>query len=411
MVVGLGYVGLPLANLAARHKLSTLGVDVDERKVLTLSRELGIPITQVPEPQSWFEQSTLSSQALVFFKLHESTSASSQTTYVVTVDTPLAHDKPDLRNLLQAASWVGEVVRNNDLVVIESTVAPGTTRQQVADCILAKSGLEAGRDFMLAFSPERSDPGNQLWTVANTPKLVAGLTASCLRAARSFYESIGISVIEVPSMEVAEMAKLMENSYRAVNVAFANEMQNVCEAMGLDWEEVFDAASTKPFGFMSFYPSTGVGGHCIPVDPVYLIDALKRASSECDAPVLELSVNRNKARAYEIGKIVLDHLHSICKDVSRSSVLIVGMGYKSGSTDLRNAPAIGIAQVLRESGVKVYSTEVVSELARLGITPLSSESIESTNFDLVVATSSAEPEVIDKLRKKGLTVFRPLKPE
>lgn len=408
VVVGLGYVGLPLAALAACNGLPVVGVDIDRDRVAGLARDMAISVSVEPRAPAWLERTSPSALPLFFFRFSKPVDYPSHVTYVVTVDTPLTADKPDLKNLLEAASWVGGVIQEQDLVIVESTVAPGTTRNQIAQTIEANSGMSAGRDFSLAFSPERVDPGNEKWSLTNTPKLVAGIDDSSLLAARSFYQSLGVPVVEVPSVEAAEMAKLLENSFRALNIAFANEIQSSCVTIGIDWRDVFTAASSKPFGFMSFHPSPGVGGHCIPVDAVYLADALRTANGGRGAPLLELAIHLNKARANEVAEVVLEYLRGKKKDPSECDILIIGLGYKSGSRDLRNSPAIDIARALERAGVRVHGHDPIADPTQWAWPMVSFNKIKSQGFDLIVDVGSANSELVEKLTQQGLDVFNPL---
>lgn len=407
LISGLGYVGLPLASLAAKAGHLVFGVDVVKEKVLSAARKLSIRVEVESNYDAILGLAEKVPDDRFFFRFSDA-SATGPAVLIITVDTPLAGKRPDLTNLLQAASSAGEYVRVGDLVLIESTVAPGTTRAEVLRHLEASSGLRAGDDFSLAYSPERIDPGNSDWSLLNTPKLVAGIDLPSLTSAKRFYESLGIAVVEVPTIEEAEMAKLVENSFRAINIAFANEVQLACSALGISWQNVFDAADSKPFGFMRFNPSSGVGGHCIPVDPVYLTLALAEASTGLKMSLLELAIEQNNARPLEVARSILAELKNIGRPFSECLVVLVGLGYKRGSEDIRNSPAHKIARILEKEEVAIHGFDSFVDSADWPWPMAAAQTLAEINFDLGVLLSAAGEKDSLEVRKSGVRLFDPL---
>src|SRR4029079_8145790 len=262
--------------------------------------------------------------------------------------TPLtANREPDLGPLLDAGQALAGVLQAGQLVVLESTTDPGTTRERLLP-LLEESGLSAGRDFKLAFSPERVDPGRTDFTLRTTPKIVGGLTEACGDRAVAFYEEVCDTVVRVSTPEAAEMAKLLENIFRSVNIALVNELAVLCDRMGIDVWEVVDAAATKPYGFMRFEPGPGMGGHCLPVDPFYL--AFKAREYDFPAEFIELAGKVNEQQPHYCVDRVARALNDVSKPVRGSRVLLLGVAYKAGVGDMREAPSLKIAHLLRELG-------------------------------------------------------------
>lgn len=407
LVIGLGYVGLPTASLAAKAGHLVLGIDVAREKVLALARKLSIRVEVELNHEAILGSAKEAPDDRFFFRFSDA-SAAGPTVLILTVDTPLAGKIPDLTNLLQATSSAGECVRVGDLVLIESTVAPGTTRGEVLRHLENSSGLRAGDDFSLAYSPERIDPGNSVWSLPTIPKLVAGIDLPSLTSAKKFYESLRIPVVEVPTIEEAEMAKLVENSFRAVNIAFANEVQVACAALGINWQNVLDAADSKPFGFMRFNPGSGVGGHCIPVDPAYLTNAVAQATTDSKMALLEVAMERNNARPLEVAHSILAELGIIGKPAAECRVVLIGLGYKRGSGDVRNSPAHRIARILEKEGVAVHGFDSVVDSADWPWPMSSVQNLAKTNFDLGVLLSAAGERDFLEVRKSGVRLFNPL---
>lgn len=339
-VVGLGYVGLPLAVGFAEAGEDVIGVDVDPAKVAGLAAG-----------QSHIEDILDERLAAVMDRLHPTVSFAdlhAAEAILICVPTPLnANREPDLGPLLGSAQELAPIVRRGQVIVLESTTYPGTTRDDLVP-ILEKSGLRAGRDFSLAFSPERVDPGRTDYTLRNTPKVIGGLTPECTRRAAEIYGRVCDDLVPVSSPEAAEMSKLLENIFRSVNIALVNELAILSDRMGIDMGEVVDAASTKPFGFMRFDPGPGMGGHCLPVDPFYL--SWKAREFDMATEFIELAGKVNQHMPYYCLERIERALNDVAKPVRGSRVLVLGVAYKPNVSDLRESPALKIIRLLRERG-------------------------------------------------------------
>ncbi len=357
-IIGLGYVGLPLAVAFAEAGVDVIGVDADPRKVERLRRSE----SDVEDIAS----ERLRDLAERFTATTEHGHLSACDALVICVPTPLANQRePDLSYIVDAASALSAVLREGQLVVLESTTYPGTTRDRLRP-ILEESGLAAGRDFHVAFSPERIDPGRTDYTVKTTPKVVGGLTEACAERARELYELICDEVVTVSTPEAAELSKLLENIFRSVNIALVNELAILCDRMEIDIWEVVDAAATKPFGFMRFDPGPGMGGHCLPVDPFYL--AFKAREYDFPTEFVELAGKINQHQPHFCVEKVQSALNDVEKSVKGTKVLLLGVSYKAGVGDIREAPALKIARLLRERGAEVsYHDAHVPELSMLGL--------------------------------------------
>ena len=355
-VVGLGYVGLPLAVAFAEAEHEVVGVDADPARVDALNAGRS-HVEDVPD--SVLEPLADRLRASTRYEDLGSCEA-----IMICVPTPLTSSRePDLTYLDAAATALGEVVRAGQLVVLESTSYPGTTREQLLPA-LERSGLTAGADFHLAFSPERIDPGRTDFTLRTTPKLVGGLTEACTERARELYELICDEVVVLSTLEAAELSKLLENVFRSVNIAFVNELAQLCDRLGIDVWEVIDAAATKPFGFMRFDPGPGMGGHCLPVDPFYL--AFKAREHDFYPEFVELAGKVNQAQPAFCAERIERALNEAGKPVRGSKILILGVSYKAGVGDTRESPALKIARLLRELGGEVsYHDPHVPELPEL----------------------------------------------
>jgi UDP-N-acetyl-D-glucosamine dehydrogenase len=357
-IVGLGYVGLPLAVSFAEAGEQVIGVDVDAAKVAGL-RAGRSHIEDIPS--DWL--------ARVADRIEYTTRAvdlHGAEAILVCVPTPLNRNRePDLGPLLGAAQTIAGVMAKGQLIVLESTTFPGTTREHLVP-LLEESGLVAGQDFALAFSPERVDPGRTDYTIRNTPKIVGGLTQSCTTRALEVYGRVCDSLVPVSTPEIAEMAKLLENIFRSVNIALVNELAMLADRMGIDIWEVVDAASTKPFGFMRFEPGPGMGGHCLPVDPFYL--TWKAREYDVVTEFIELAGKVNKQMPYFCLEKIERALNDAGKPVNRSRILMVGVAYKGGVGDLRESPALKIIELLQARGGDVsYHDPHVPELPQLGL--------------------------------------------
>ncbi|MCR4420383.1 MAG: nucleotide sugar dehydrogenase [Clostridia bacterium] len=382
-VVGLGYVGLPLAVRAAQAGFTVYGVDIDEEKVRRLSRGESI----VLDVASSELMSLVGSGA--FFATTDFSCLEDADVVLICVPTPLRKSRdPDMSYVLAAVRSFTPFLRRGHLVVLESTVYPGATEELIRP-ELEQGGLRAGRDFYLAFSPERIDPGNRHYGVANTPKVVGGVTAECTRVAAEFYALLVDQVVPVSSARAAEMVKLLENVFRAVNIALVNETAIICERMGIDVWEVVEAAASKPFGFMPFYPGPGIGGHCIPVDPVYL--SWKARTMGHHHRLIELATDINAEMPRRVADRAGEILNLWGKAVRGARILLLGVAYKPDVSDIRESPALEILHLLRERGALVeYHDPHVPRLDLSGIAmasvPLTAERLSAC--DLVILTTN-----------------------
>jgi UDP-N-acetyl-D-glucosamine dehydrogenase len=357
-IIGLGYVGLPLAVAFAEAGHEVVGLDSDQRKLEALG-----------EGRSYIEDIPDEVLAPLGDRLHPTprhADLASCNAVIVCVPTPLTSSRePDLAHLLDSATALSAVLQPEQLVVLESTTYPGTTRERLLP-ILEESGMAAGRDFHLAFSPERIDPGRTDYTVRTTPKLVGGLTEACAERARALYAEICDEVIVLSNPETAELSKLLENIFRSVNIAFVNELAQLCDRLGIDVWEAIDAASTKPFGFMRFDPGPGMGGHCLPVDPFYL--AFKAREHDFYPEFIELAGKVNQSQPQYCAERIERALNAAGKPVNGSKVLILGVSYKAGVGDTRESPALKIIHLLKDLGGEVsYHDPHVPELPELGL--------------------------------------------
>jgi UDP-N-acetyl-D-glucosamine dehydrogenase len=381
-IIGLGYVGLPLAVAFAEAGHDVVGLDVDPRRVERLQRSES-DVEDVPSERI---------RAVVqrFSATTEHSKLAACDAILICVPTPLANQRePDLSYIVDAAHSLSPVLRKGQIVVLESTTYPGTTRERLLP-ILEESGLAAGRDFHLAFSPERIDPGRTDHTIRTTPKVVGGLTEACRDRAVELYSEISDHVVPVSTPEAAELTKLLENIFRSVNIALVNELAMLCDRMGIDVWEVVDAAATKPFGFMPFEPGPGMGGHCLPIDPFYL--SFKAREYDFPTEFIELAGKINQHQPHFCVDRVVRALNDAGKPARGSQVLLLGVSYKAGVGDMREAPALKIARLLRELGAEVsYHDPHVSEVAELGLWSGSlSEELPACDIACVV---TAHPEI------------------
>jgi UDP-N-acetyl-D-glucosamine dehydrogenase len=377
--LGLGYVGLPLSMEFVRAGLRVTGFDIATDKVEALNRGEShvqdVPAERVAEAVSSgrFRATT------DFGEIREMDAV------IICVPTPLSKTKdPDLSLVVEASRSIAAGLRPGQLVVLESTTYPGTTEELIQP-VLEEGGLLAGRDFFLAFSPERVDPGNPRYTTRNTPKIIGGVTGQCTAVARALYERAIDTVIPVSSTRAAEMVKLLENTFRSVNIGLVNEVALMCARLEIDAWEVIDAAATKPFGFMPFYPGPGLGGHCIPIDPFYLSWKLKTLNYR--ARFIELAGEVNSGMPEHVCARVADALNDDQKSVRGSGVLVVGVSYKRDVDDVRESPALDVLRILESRGARVsYNDPHVPRLAWDG------GSLESV--ELLPAVESADVVVI-----------------
>ncbi len=342
-VIGLGYVGLPLATVFAEAGFTVTGVDVDQKKVDCIRRGESYILDVPTERLQPLVESGRLRATNEFSGLAEAEAVS------ICVPTPLRKTgDPDLTAILSATDELAQYLHPGMVVVLESTTYPGTTRELLLPKFNDAHALKVGEDFFLAFSPERVDPGRKDWTTINTPKVIGGITPACGEVAATWYRQALKQVVPVSSAEVAEMTKLLENTFRMVNIGLVNEMVLMCDRLGIDVWEVIDAAATKPFGFMKFTPGPGLGGHCIPVDPLYLSWKLRSLNYTAQFIDLASEINTNMPR-YVVDK-VQDALNDRGKPLKGSHILVLGAAYKPDVDDVRESPALDVIGLLRQKG-------------------------------------------------------------
>jgi UDP-N-acetyl-D-glucosamine dehydrogenase len=368
-VIGLGYVGLPLAVEFARAGFHVVGYDVDAAKAATLNSG----VSYIPDVPTAHVADVVANGTL------RATTDARELADVDVIDicvpTPLRKTKdPDLSYVVQAVEATATVLRKGQLVILESTTYPGTT-DEVVQPALEAGGLEAGTDFYLAFSPERVDPGNPSFQTKNIPKVVGGMNEASTRAAAALYGSIIDTIVPVSSTRVAEMVKLLENTFRAVNIGLVNELALMCNRMGINVWEVIDAAKTKPFGFMPFYPGPGLGGHCIPIDPFYL--SWKAKQSGFEARFIELAGQVNGTMPEYVVSRVADALNSAKKPVNGASVHVIGVAYKRDIDDMRESPALDVIELLKRKGATVSYTDPYVPVLQHGPVDLAAVTLEA----------------------------------
>ena len=385
-VIGLGYVGLPLCMEFAKNGFCVTGIDVEKKRVESANKgDSYIGDVQSSEIKLYVREKKF--QATMDYGV-----LGKQDAVIMCVPTPLRKTKePDISYIIDASKKIAKNLKTEQLIVLESTTYPGTT-DEVIQPILEKSGLKAGKDFYLAFSPERVDPGNKKYNTANIPKVIGGINNQSTLVAKALYSQINSNIIPVSSSRVAEMVKLLENTFRSVNIALVNEMAIMCDCLDIDVWEVIEAAATKPFGFMPFYPGPGIGGHCIPLDPFYL--TWKSRLQGYEAKFIELAGEINKAMPkYVIGKI-RDILNSFKKSINGSTVFILGVAYKKDVGDWRESPAIEIINMLLKKGANVcfndpYISEINIDNASMRSKELSKSFLKKADCTVIVTNHSA----------------------
>ncbi|HEY1450684.1 MAG TPA: nucleotide sugar dehydrogenase [Solirubrobacteraceae bacterium] len=375
-IIGLGYVGLPLAVAFAEEGCDVVAVDVDARK-----------IDAIEAGSSYIEDVPSERLAGLRERIHATTRyarLAKTDAVIICVPTPLTRNRePDLSALVDATRGLAEVLQAGQLVVLESTTYPGTTRERVAP-LLEESGLAAGRDFHLAFSPERVDPGRTDFTLRNTPKVLGGLTEACFTAAEALYCLICDSLVRVSSPEAAELTKLLENIFRSVNIALVNELAMLTDRMGIDIWEVVEAAATKPYGFMRFEPGPGMGGHCLPVDPFYL--SWRAREFDMATEFIELAGKVNQQMPYHCVEKAQRALNDVGLSVKGARIAVLGVSYKPGVGDIRESPALKIIELLAKMGADVrYHDPHVPHVAEFNLdsTPLL-ELVQDADLTLIV---------------------------
>ena len=415
-VIGLGYVGLPLAVELAHAGFNVTGFDVDERKTSAIMAGKSY-IPDVPEADL--------AACVKSGKLKATTDMKQLGTMDaidICVPTPLRKTKdPDLSYVVLAVEAVAATLRKGQLVILESTTYPGTT-DEVVQPMLEKTGLKADEDFFLAFSPERVDPGNQQFNTKNIPKIVGGMGPNSTEVASAMYRATVQNVVPVSSTRVAEMVKLLENTFRAVNIGLVNEMALMCHKMDIDVWEVIDAAKTKPFGFMPFYPGPGLGGHCIPIDPFYLSWKARQNGFECR--FIELAGQINSSMPEYVVERVAEALNTARKSINGSRVHLIGVAYKRDVNDMRESPALDILEVLTRRGAQItYSDPWVPEL-RHGAHSLNSVDLSAAiktppdcavictdhsgfDYDALIKSGTLIVDTRNALKdRQGATIFR-----
>ncbi|HCU98570.1 MAG TPA: UDP-N-acetyl-D-glucosamine dehydrogenase [Chloroflexi bacterium] len=378
-IIGLGYVGLPLAIEFAEAGYNVLGIDKDVNKIKMLN-EGNSYIADIDSDvvSTLVEQDRL--QVTVDFEQISDLDAIS-----ICVPTPLRKTRdPDMSYVVDAAEEISEHLKTTTLIILESTTYPGTTAEVVLP-IMLRNGHSVGEDIFLAYSPERIDPANKIYGVRNTPKVIGGITKECVNVAKALYGNVVDSIVKVSSTQAAEMVKLLENTFRAVNIGLINEITIMCDKLGIDVWEVIDAAETKPFGYMPFYPGPGLGGHCIPIDPLYLSWKLK--SLNFNARFIELAdeINTNMPR-YVVRKVA-ESLNEDSKPVRNSNVLVLGVAYKPNVDDIRESPALDIIELLKQQGAHVvYHDPHVPEIQfeKFDMTAVNYDSVVLESVDCVI---------------------------
>lgn len=378
VVVGIGYVGLPLVVEFAKAGFHVTGYDKDARKVAMLSKGESyiedIP-TEVLKPLVEKGNIDASTDEAVLGRADA---------VIVCVPTPLNKTKePDISYIVSATDAIVRHLHDNMVVVLESTTYPGTTRELVAPRLEA-AGARIGETLFLAFSPERVDPSNKVWQTHNTPKVIGGMTPACMEVSSTLYSQIIQKVVPVRGTDAAEMVKLLENTFRAVNIGLVNEVAVMCNKLGLDPWEVIDAAASKPFGFMPFYPGPGLGGHCIPIDPLYL--SWKLRAVKYNAQFIELADSINSGMPSYVVTRIGDILNDHEKSVKGAKVLVVGVAYKRDVSDMRESPAIDVIELLHQKGAKVSYVDPYVPEFREGHLALDSlpANVDASGFDIAV---------------------------
>lgn len=384
-VIGLGYVGLPLAIQFVKSGFSVTGLDVDEEKVRSLREGKSyIKHISVDHIRTLKESGS-------FKATNNFSTLKEMDCIIICVPTPLTKQRePDLSFVLNTARAIGKYLRKGQLVVLESTTYPGTTDTNLRE-ILEAGGLKAGRDFFLAFSPEREDPNNRNFTTRTIPKIVGGYTKHCLAVADALYSAVVDKTVPVSSTRVAEAAKLLENIYRAVNIAMVNELKMLFDRMGIDIYEVIEAAKTKPFGFQAFYPGPGLGGHCIPIDPFYL--TWKAREYDFHTKFIELAGEINTYMPYYVVDKVIGALNTKNKTIGASKILVLGLAYKKDIDDTRESPSLKLVELLTEKGAEVdFNDPYIPKTKKMRMYDLKKSSVPLTaetirKYDCVVVAT------------------------
>lgn len=399
-IMGMGYVGLPLALAFAQAGFKVLGFDTQSNKVNCINKG-----------ESYIEDISNSDLAGVtrgklFIATTDMSRLDKPDIICICVPTPLTKSRePDLSSVIDASQAVANCLRREQLVILESTTYPGTTREVVQPA-LEKSGLKAGRDFYLAYSPERVDPGNKKYGIKNTPKVVGGIDTASTELTRLFYAQVADKVIAVSSTDTAEMSKIFENTFRHVNIALVNEIAQLCEKMGISVWEVINTASSKPFGFMPFYPGPGVGGHCIPLDPNYL--ASKAREFDFITKFIDLAVEINTGMPRHVVTRIMETLDSHNKSLKNAKILVLGMAYKKDLADIRESPSLKLVQLLNEKGAAIKYNDPYIPAIQLDNKSLKSTELTAENLawaDCVVIATAHTCYDLKNIVAKSKLVF------
>jgi len=379
-VIGLGYVGLPLAVEFANSGYDTIGIDIDDSKIKSINNNNNY----IDDINDNLFKKLINNNKLT--ATNDFKSIKKLDCISICVPTPLNKEKePDMSFIISAMEKIEKYIHPNLLIILESTTYPGSTRELILP-LLEKKELVIGENIFLCFSPERIDPGNKTYNTKNTPKIMGGITENCTILGTKLYEKIVNKVVKVTSTETAEMVKLLENTFRAINIGLANEVAIMCEKLGVNAWEVIDAAATKPFGFMKFTPGPGLGGHCIPIDPYYLSWKLKIL--DYDARFIKLAGEINTQMPRHVLNLTYISLNKVQKSLNGSKILILGVAYKKDINDIRESPALDIIQLFYDSGAKInYFDEYVPEINMNNISLNSLKSLEKkeiSDFDVCV---------------------------
>lgn len=376
-IVGMGYVGLPLAMAFAQAGFKTYGIDINSEKI----EKLKSGISYIEDISSGEIKAFLKSGK--FIPVSDYEVIRELDVVIICVPTPLNKTKdPDVSYIISVCDEMEPRLHKEMLIILESTTYPGFTREVIVSRI-ERLGFKVGEDIWVAFSPERVDPGNKRYNIKNTPKVIGGATEKCLNVCKLLYQQVIDRVISVSSTDCAEMVKLLENTFRAVNIGLVNEIAVMCKVLGLDTWEVIEAASTKPFGFMPFYPGPGLGGHCIPIDPHYLSWKLK--TLKYNARFIELAGEINSNMPKVVVEMVVEALNREGKPVNGTKILVIGVAYKRDVNDVRESPALDIIELLKQKGgVVSYYDPHVPSLEQFGIALKSQEKVDYSSYDCVV---------------------------
>ncbi|MCP4704338.1 MAG: nucleotide sugar dehydrogenase [candidate division Zixibacteria bacterium] len=399
-IIGLGYVGLPLAVEYAEEGFNVIGLDIAKDKVKMVNSAKSY-IDDIPNER--LKDLVKSGRLKATF---DPASIKKMDTISICVPTPLSKTKdPDISYILSAVEWIKKYLKKEMLIILESTTYPGTTEDMILP-LLESSGYKVGRDFYLAFSPERVDPGNPVFATKNTPRVVGGITPRCTKAAKLFYEQAIENVVPMSSTKAAEMVKLLENTFRAVNIGLVNEVALMCDRLNINVWEIIDAAASKPFGFMPFYPGPGLGGHCIPIDPHYLSWKLK--SLNYYARFIELAGDINSRMPEYVVERIRRTLNEQSKSVKKSKILVLGVTYKKDIIDTRESPALDVIKLLHGEGARIFYNDPQVKEIKLDNLIFKSSRLTKTSLksaDLVVILTDHSDYNYQKIVDNAQLVF------